>query len=115
MAADSGAIGGNASHEFQVIADTGEDAIVYCPDSDYAANMEMAEALAPAAGARAPTEPLVKTPTPGKGTCEDVAALLRLAAGAHRQVAWCWRPTGPTRGDSSRAQIWLCWSAATTS
>ena len=48
MAADSGAIGGDVSQEFQVIAATGEDAIVYCPDSDYAANMEKAEALAPA-------------------------------------------------------------------
>ena len=48
VAADSGAIGGDLSEEFQVIAATGEDAIVYCPDSDYAANMEKAEALAPA-------------------------------------------------------------------
>ena len=52
MAADSGAIGGDLSEEFQVIAATGEDAIVYCPDSDYAANMEKAEALAPQAPRR---------------------------------------------------------------
>ena len=52
VAADTGAIGGNASHEFQVIADTGEDAIVYCPDSDYAANIELAEALPLAGSAR---------------------------------------------------------------
>ncbi|RXF41612.1 proline--tRNA ligase, partial [Enterococcus faecalis] len=45
VAADTGAIGGDRSHEFQVIADTGEDAIVYCPDSDYAANIELAEAV----------------------------------------------------------------------
>jgi prolyl-tRNA synthetase len=45
VAADTGAIGGSVSHEFQVIADTGEDAIAYCPDSDYAANVELAEAL----------------------------------------------------------------------
>jgi prolyl-tRNA synthetase len=76
VAADTGAIGGDRSHEFQVIADTGEDAIVYCPDSDYAANIELAEALAPAAPRAAPKEPLVKTPTPGKSTCEEVAALL---------------------------------------
>ncbi|VTU14649.1 Proline--tRNA ligase [Variovorax sp. SRS16] len=76
VAADSGAIGGDTSQEFQVIAATGEDAIVYCPDSDYAANMEKAEALAPA-GPRGPaTRALTKTPTPGKSTCEDVAALL---------------------------------------
>ena len=76
VAADTGAIGGDRSHEFQVIADTGEDAIVYCPDSDYAANMELAEALAPKAPRAGATQPLHKTPTPGKSTCEDVAALL---------------------------------------
>jgi len=76
VAADSGAIGGDLSQEFQVIADTGEDAIVYCPGSDYAANIELAEALAPAAPRGAPARPLTRTPTPGKSTCEDVAALL---------------------------------------
>ncbi|WP_418316713.1 proline--tRNA ligase [Piscinibacter sakaiensis] len=76
VAADNGAIGGVRSHEFQVIAETGEDAIVYCPDSDYAANIEMAEALAPAAPRQAPGTELQKTPTPGKATCEDVAELL---------------------------------------
>ncbi|HEX2540903.1 MAG TPA: proline--tRNA ligase [Caldimonas sp.] len=76
VAADNGTIGGIRSHEFQVIAETGEDAIVYCPGSDYAANMEMAEAVAPAAPRGDPSEPLTKTPTPGKSTCEDVAALL---------------------------------------
>jgi prolyl-tRNA synthetase len=76
VAADTGAIGGDASHEFQVIADTGEDAIVYCPTSDYAANIELAEAL-PLIERRAPPgAALVKTPTPGKATCEDVAELL---------------------------------------
>ncbi len=78
VAADTGAIGGDASHEFQVIADTGEDAIVYCPTSDYAANIELAEAVAPAAPRAAPMQPLTKTPTPGKSTCADVAALLGL-------------------------------------
>ena len=76
VAADNGSIGGVRSHEFQVIADTGEDAIVYCPDSDYAANIEMAEALAPATPRAAPRAALVKTSTPGKATCEDVAELL---------------------------------------
>ncbi|MCO5125442.1 MAG: proline--tRNA ligase [Rhizobacter sp.] len=79
VGADSGAIGGDLSQEFQVIADTGEDAIVYCPDSDYAANMELAEAVAPAAPRAAPTQAMVLTPTPGKSTCEDVAQLLSLA------------------------------------
>ncbi|MES2100494.1 MAG: proline--tRNA ligase [Pseudomonadota bacterium] len=76
VAADNGSIGGVRSHEFQVIADTGEDAIIYCPTSDYAANIEMAEAVAPAAPRAAPNEVLAKTPTPGKATCEDVAQLL---------------------------------------
>ena len=76
VAADTGAIGGDLSHEFQVIADTGEDAIVYCPDSDYAANIELAEAVAPAAPRAAAGAALAKTPTPGKSTCEDVADLL---------------------------------------
>jgi len=78
VAADTGAIGGNASHEFQVIADTGEDAIAYCPTSDYAANIELAEALPLVAARAAPGQPLAKTPTPGKEKCEDVAALLGL-------------------------------------
>ncbi len=78
VAADSGAIGGDLSEEFQVIAATGEDAIVYCPDSDYAANMEKAEALAPQAGRPAAAQALTKTPTPGKATCADVAELLKL-------------------------------------
>ena len=78
VAADNGAIGGSGSHEFHVIADTGEDALVYCPNSDYAANIEAAEAVAPAAGRNAPAQPLTKTPTPGKAKCEDVAQLLNL-------------------------------------
>ena len=76
VAADSGAIGGDLSEEFQVIAATGEDAIVYCPESDYAANMEKAEALAPAGPRGAAVNVLAKTPTPGKSTCADVAELL---------------------------------------
>jgi len=76
VAADSGAIGGDLSEEFQVIAATGEDAIVYCPGSDYAANMEKAEALAPAGPRPAAAQAMAKTPTPGKATCADVAAML---------------------------------------
>lgn len=78
VAADNGAIGGSGSHEFHVIADTGEDALVYCPTSDYAANMEAAEALALNATRGAVTQSLVKTSTPAKSKCEDVAALLGL-------------------------------------
>ena len=76
VAADSGAIGGDLSEEFQVIAATGEDAIVYCPGSDYAANMEKAEALAPAGARAVPSQPLTKTATPGKNTCAAVAEQL---------------------------------------
>ena len=78
VAADSGAIGGDLSEEFQVIAATGEDAIVYCPSSDYAANIEKAEALAPSGPRAAARQSLSKTPTPGKSTCEDVAQLLNV-------------------------------------
>jgi prolyl-tRNA synthetase len=76
VAADSGAIGGDLSEEFQVIAATGEDAIVYCPTSHYAANIEKAEALAPQGPRPAPSQPLTPTPTPGKSTCAQVAELL---------------------------------------
>ncbi|MCL1826181.1 MAG: proline--tRNA ligase [Betaproteobacteria bacterium] len=76
VAADTGAIGGDRSHEFQVIAETGEDALVYCPDSDYAANIELAEALPliPARGAASAS--LVKTATPGMEACGAVAEFL---------------------------------------
>ena len=76
VAADNGAIGGSGSQEFHVIADTGEDALVYCPTSDYAANMEAAEAVVPATPRAAPGKTLEKTPTPGKTRCEDVAQFL---------------------------------------
>ena len=78
VAADTGAIGGDLSQEFQVIADTGEDAIVYCPTSAYAANIEMAEAVAPATPRQPAQQALVKAPTPSKSTCADVAAMLGL-------------------------------------
>ncbi|MCZ4312419.1 proline--tRNA ligase [Comamonadaceae bacterium G21597-S1] len=76
VAADSGAIGGDLSEEFQVIAATGEDAIVYCPDSDYAANMEKAEAMAPGQARPEPSQAMARTATPGKSTCADVAQYL---------------------------------------
>jgi prolyl-tRNA synthetase len=82
VAADTGAIGGSSSHEFHVIADTGEDALVYCPESDYAANIEAAEALAPSAPRAAASAALTKVATPGKTRCEDVAALLGLPLSA---------------------------------
>lgn len=76
VAADTGSIGGTGSHEFHVLADSGEDAIAYCPASDYAANVELAEALAPTAPRGAATASMTKVPTPGKTRCEDVAHLL---------------------------------------
>ncbi|MEO8719435.1 MAG: proline--tRNA ligase, partial [Burkholderiales bacterium] len=78
VAADTGAIGGTGSHEFQVLADSGEDAIAFSAESDYAANVELAEALAPTQARRAPAEPMRKVPTPGKTRCEEVAELLKL-------------------------------------
>jgi prolyl-tRNA synthetase len=78
VTADNGAIGGSGSQEFHVIADTGEDAIVYCPNSDYAANLEAAESLALVA-ARAPASAVMaKLPTPDKTNCADVAKFLNL-------------------------------------
>ena len=106
VAADTGNIGGNASHEFQVIADTGEDAIAYGPDSDYAANIEMAEALPLLARRGVPTEPLVKVPTPHKEKCEDVAALLQLPL-ARTVKSIVLAVDRPDAGDSSRPEIWL--------
>lgn len=79
VAADNGAIGGSGSQEFHVIADTGEDALVYCPTSDYAANMEAAEAMPPAGLRADPQSALSLTATPGKQRCEDVASLLNIS------------------------------------
>jgi prolyl-tRNA synthetase len=77
VAADTGAIGGTGSHEFHVLAESGEDAIAFCPQSDYAANVELAEGISREKRA-APAQEMRKVPTPGKATCEDVAQLLKL-------------------------------------
>jgi prolyl-tRNA synthetase len=74
--ADTGAIGGNASHEFQVLADSGEDAIAFSTGSDYAANVEMAEALAPSTPRPAPSEALERVATPAQKTIGEVSAFL---------------------------------------
>jgi len=84
VAADTGAIGGSASHEFHVLADSGEDAIAFSTISDYAANLEMAEAVAPAAPRAAPAEEMNKVVTPYQRTCEMVAELLQIPL--HRTV-----------------------------
>jgi len=74
--ADTGAIGGDGSHEFHVLADSGEDALAYCENSDFAANVELAEALAPTTQRQAAKEDMREVETPKQTTCEDVAALL---------------------------------------
>ena len=76
--ADTGNIGGFASHEFQVLAESGEDVIAYAPDSDFAANLEMAEGIAPAAPRAAPSKALALVHTPGQKTCEGVSTFLKL-------------------------------------
>ncbi|PLK48390.1 proline--tRNA ligase [Uliginosibacterium sp. TH139] len=80
VAADTGAIGGTGSHEFHVIAETGEDAIAYNPDSEYAANVELAEAVAPATLRPAPSAALTKIHTPGAKTIEQLATFLKIEA-----------------------------------
>ncbi len=79
VAADTGSIGGTGSHEFHVLADSGEDAIAFCPSSDFAANVELAEALAPAPARSAAVAAMEKVSTPGKTKCEDVATQLNIA------------------------------------
>ena len=76
--ADTGNIGGFASHEFQVLAESGEDVIAYCPTSDFAANIEMAEGVMPAAPRAAATASLEIVHTPGQKTCEDVSTFLKV-------------------------------------
>ena len=74
--ADSGAIGGDGSQEFHVLADSGEDALAYCENSDYAANVELAEALPEANARAAASQAMADVETPKQTTCEDVAKLL---------------------------------------
>ena len=78
VAADTGAIGGTGSHEFHVLADSGEDAIAYSPASDYAANVELAEAMASPLARASAAKKMQKVATPGKTTCEDVSAFLSM-------------------------------------
>jgi prolyl-tRNA synthetase len=78
VTADNGAIGGSGSQEFHVIADTGEDAIVYCPSSEYAANLEAAESLSLIAARAAAAQAMAKVPTPDITNCADVAKFLSI-------------------------------------
>ena len=107
VAADSGAIGGDLSEEFQVIAATGEDAIVYCPDSDYAANLEKAESLAPAGPRKTASQPLTRTSTPDKSTCADVAALLGVPLQSTvKSLVLATDDIGPA-GEIIKTRVWL--------
>ena len=107
VAADSGAIGGDLSEEFQVIAATGEDAIVYCPGSDYAANMEKAEALAPAGPRKAAAQAMAKTSTPGKATCAAVAELLGLPLSATVKSLVLATDQTNEKGEVIKSEVWL--------
>jgi prolyl-tRNA synthetase len=107
VAADSGAIGGDLSEEFQVIAATGEDAIVYCPDSDYAANIEKAEALAPQAPRPSATQAMTKVPTPGKSTCADVAALLQVPLDTTVKSLVLATDQTNEAGEIVKSEVWL--------
>jgi len=80
VAADTGAIGGTGSHEFHVLADSGEDAIAYSPDSDYAANVELAEAVAPSMPRASATQAMQQVATPAVHTIEEVSAFLKVPA-----------------------------------
>ena len=107
VAADTGAIGGDLSHEFQVIADTGEDAIVYCPTSDYAANIELAESVAPATPRAAPGQPLQRVATPGKSTCADVAALLEVPLASTVKSLVLATDELDGQGEIAKSTVWL--------
>ncbi|MFZ9337919.1 MAG: proline--tRNA ligase [Limnohabitans sp.] len=107
VAADSGAIGGDLSEEFQVIAATGEDAIVYCPQSDYAANMEKAQALAPTQARAVAKAACTLTPTPGKSTCEDVAELLGVPLQTTVKSLVLATDDTNDAGEIVKTQVWL--------
>ncbi|HZH07692.1 MAG TPA: proline--tRNA ligase, partial [Lautropia sp.] len=107
VAADTGAIGGSASHEFQVIADTGEDVIAYSTGSSYAANVELAEAVS-LIGERADASlPLTKTATPGQARCEDVAEFLGIPLTATVKSLVLATDSLNADGTAAPAVIWL--------
>jgi prolyl-tRNA synthetase len=107
VAADSGAIGGDLSEEFQVIAATGEDAIVYSTGSDYAANMEKVEALAPVGSRPAPATVMAKVATPGKSTCADVAEYLGLPLQSSLKSLVVATDERDAAGMIVKTQVWL--------
>ena len=107
VAADSGAIGGDLSEEFQVIAETGEDALIYSTGSDYAANIELAEAVGLIAARAAAGAALTKTATPGKTTCADVATLLGVALTSTVKTLVLATDELDDKGDIRKVTVWL--------
>jgi prolyl-tRNA synthetase len=105
--ADTGAIGGDKSHEFQVIADTGEDALVYCADSDFAANIELAEALPLLKERAAPTEAKATVATPGKTQCADVATQLGLPLSRTVKALVLATDVKNDEGEVTQSTVWL--------
>ena len=103
--ADTGSIGGNHSHEFQVLAEAGEDTIAYSDESNYAANIEMAEALAPSEQRGSAGEPYSKAPTPGCHTVDEAAAALKMDA---NNVLKSLVVRGEPKEDGSCELIMLC-------
>lgn len=103
--ADTGSIGGNHSHEFQVLAEAGEDTIAYSDESNYAANIEMAEALAPTEQRGEPGAPYSKAPTPGCHTVDEAAAALKMDA---NNVLKSLVVRGEPKEDGSCELIMLC-------
>lgn len=103
--ADTGSIGGNHSHEFQVLADAGEDTIAYSDGSNYAANIEMAEALAPNEERGAAKDPYSKAPTPGCHTVDEAAQALNMPS---NNVLKSLVVHGKQREDGSYELVMLC-------
>ena len=107
VAADTGAIGGDRSHEFQVIADTGEDALIYSTGSDYAANIELAEAVALLPARANANVALTKTATPNKSTCADVAEMLGLPLSQTVKSLVLASDEVDGKGVIIKSQVWL--------
>ncbi len=107
VAADTGAIGGDRSHEFQVIAETGEDAVVYCPQSSYAANIELAEAICLIDERAAAAKPMVKAATPAKTSCEEVAEFLGLPLSSMVKSLVVATDPPPDSPEGTRASLYL--------
>ncbi|HTH62993.1 MAG TPA: proline--tRNA ligase [Paraburkholderia sp.] len=107
VAADNGSIGGSGSHEFHVIADTGEDAIAYCPSSGFAANVEAADALPLIAQRAAPAEPMQKVATPGAAKCEAVAEQLGIPLERTIKSIVLATDNNADNGEGAEPTIWL--------